>query len=568
MFADFSSEKTVAFVVARLSSSRFPAKHLRKIGPKRIIDWTLESLRQCRQIDQIVIATVAESENEPLREIAAEQNIDCYWYQGEVDHVTTRLRKAAQAFDADICLLISGDCPLIYAPAVDELVGQLKADPGADHIQVPPTEEGLFPATEGIGIYRRRAWELADDLSDRPELKEHQFPLIGMRPDLFQGKTCSLAADLYGEQHRFSVDTYSDLEFMNVVYRALEAEAKSFTAPEVLALLTRRGELKNINAHVYQRLLVEDIKRLLFIVDAGQDYGFGHLMRCVELAQQIVERCSYPVTFLVDDQVASRILTEKGFKTVWGAYGRSPRPGSPGGEQNLSRLLENQDLVLLDIYGGRQLTEGWKQDFTGRSVAVLDNLSPWTEVADLVIIPGVTAPEEALQNRQESVLAGKDYVILRREVLSAGNANTAKDLDLLAYLHCDEQRQQVREFGVQHNLKIHVIEGFQQDFPALLARSRYYLANFGYGFYEALSLGAYPVNWPVSASHAADSLKFYQRLGLLPQIVETQSNLSDVLLPLLQTEPLSNFILRDGTPEIVDALANLVTGLQAKESTR
>lgn len=565
MTAESVPEKTIAFVVARLSSSRLPAKHLRKIGPKRIIDWTLDGLRQCRQIDRIVIATVAEAENEPLRELAAEQDVDCYWYQGEVDHVTTRLRNATKEYDADICLLISGDCPLIHAPAVDELISQLKADPKADYIQVPPTEAGLFPATEGIGVYRRRAWELADELSDRPELKEHQFPLIGMRPDLFKSKTCLLPPNLYGARHRFSVDTYSDLEFMNLVYDALKAEEKNFTAPEVLQLLAERSELKTINAHVHQRLLVEDIKRLLFIVDAGQEYGFGHLMRCVELAQQLVERCSYPVTFLVDDQGAARILAEKGFKSVWGAYGRSPRTDSAGTGPHLSELLEKQDLVLLDIYGGRRPAEGWRRDFPGKKVAVLDNLSPWTEAADLIIIPGLTAPEDALRNRQDRVLAGKDYLILRREIRSVGNLDTPKDIDLLAYLHNQQQRRQVQEFGAQHNLRVHVVEGFQSEFPTLLARSRCYLANFGYGFYEALALGAYPVNWPLSASHAEDSQLFYQRLGLTSQIVTESSQLPEVLLPLMQTEPLKGFELNDGTPEIVAALADLAAGPQARE---
>lgn len=57
-----SQAKVVAFVVARLSSSRFPEKHLRTIGDTRIIDWTIEGLNSSEEIDQIVITTIAEPE--------------------------------------------------------------------------------------------------------------------------------------------------------------------------------------------------------------------------------------------------------------------------------------------------------------------------------------------------------------------------------------------------------------------------------------------------------------------------------------------------------------------------
>jgi spore coat polysaccharide biosynthesis protein SpsF (cytidylyltransferase family) len=40
-------ERAVAFVVARLSSSRLPAKQLRHIGPKSIIEWIMDALADC-----------------------------------------------------------------------------------------------------------------------------------------------------------------------------------------------------------------------------------------------------------------------------------------------------------------------------------------------------------------------------------------------------------------------------------------------------------------------------------------------------------------------------------------
>lgn len=560
-------EKVVAFVVARLSSSRFPAKHLRVIGDKRIIDWTIGGLKQSRQIDQIVIATVAEPENEPLRQIALDEQVEFFWYEGEVDHVTTRLRKAAEAYDADICLLISGDCPLIHGPLIDHLVRDLKSEPDADFVQVSPDKEGNAPVTEGIGVYRKSAWQRGDDLSDRPELKEHQFPIISRSPEIFTPVHSILPPECYGVKHRLSVDTRSDLEFMNEVYRELEELSRPFALPEVIRLINNNESLRQINAHVYQRRLVERLKKALFVVDAGGPFGYGHLMRCIELGHQMVERISSPIRFMVDDPRAQEILGHHAIPALWGALGREANR-APGGTTTCHRVPEDCDLLILDVSALRAFPEGWRKSLhPDCTVIVLDNLHPWVAEADLVCIPGVTCPdrpEMLFEGGVPDIRAGKEYVILRQPIRSAAAKVVSKDIDLLAYLHRGEDRSAVREFAERSKRHIHVVEGFQEDFPELLARSRCYLGNFGYGFYEALALGAYPVNWPISDEHDADALLFYRRMGLAPMRVTGADDLSAQILPLLQTRAWEGITLTDGTPAIVQAIHDVMKTREAE----
>ena len=286
MREDLIEEKSVAFIVVRLSSSRLPAKHMRLIGDRPMLQWVVDHLHRCEELDEIVLATVAEPENLPLKDFAVNNDIAFYWYEGEVDHVTTRLRRAAETFDADICVLASGDCPLIYAPAIDQIIRSLRNNPDADTVKLPPGSNGQSSALQGIVANRKKAWQWADDLADRPELKEHQFPVIGLRPELFHVVDVRLSEFLYMPHHRLSVDTLADLAFMNELYDALRKRNLPFRLPDVVALLKERPDLKAINDHVHQRRLVETIKKVLFIVDAGGIYGFGHLTRCMELARQ------------------------------------------------------------------------------------------------------------------------------------------------------------------------------------------------------------------------------------------------------------------------------------------
>jgi len=192
-----NKEKAVAFIVARLTSSRLPKKQLRTIGDRTILEWIINNLRQCEQVDDIVIATVAEPDNQPLIDFCVENELKYFWYEGEVNHVTTRLRKAAEVHNADICLLVSADCPLLHPPAIDTLVTEMRNDSILDCIGVKPNPEGIGCAMQGLLVHRKKAWQKADDLSDTPELKEHQFPVIGQNPELFNSAAIDVQQDIF-----------------------------------------------------------------------------------------------------------------------------------------------------------------------------------------------------------------------------------------------------------------------------------------------------------------------------------------------------------------------------------
>jgi len=559
-------ERVVAFVVVRLSSSRFPGKQFRLIGDRSILQWIIDELRTCKELDEIVISTVAEKENEPLRDFARDRGLPCFWYEGEVDHVTTRLRRAAEEFNADICVLVSGDCPLIHGPSIDHLIKESRKHPDADLIRVEKDDEGNPPALQGIQVARKSAWQRADDLSDRPELKEHQFPVIGKRPDLFKTHLCRFSKDLYNPyHHRLSVDAWADLEFMNAIHDSLRADNNPFSLPAALNLLKQHSELLEINRHVHQMGVGEERKKVLMIVDAGNGYGYGHLMRSRELALQITERLGWPVTFAVDDEKARRLLDASGIRTINKAQG-IPDEGRSLAFQ-IPKPPSHFDVIVFDIYHQRDLGTGWRQMFPWDSrVVVLDHVGNWTKEADLVIIPGVTYDDsiDIKNDRHSRVIAGRQYVILRREIRRLKRRHIKKDIDLLAYLYSPDQKDAVRNLAGKNGFNIHVVEDFESDFAELLARSLIFLSGFGYSFYEALSLGAYPITLPLSDTHRIDAGKFYDRLGIPQGIMKSVEGLGDMLNNLVSQEnTFENLKIDDGTPRIVEEIASLLKTAQS-----
>ena len=560
-------EKAIAFIVARLSSSRLPAKQFKQIGNRSILNWIIANLQSCQELNQIVIATVAEEANLPLKTFAAKNKIPCFWYHGEVDHVTTRLRKAAEAYNADICLLISADCPLVYAPAIDQLICEMRSHPKADHLCLPPDTTGKPVALEGVQVARKKTWQLADDLADRPELKEHQFPVIGMRPEFFSPHSCQLAANLYAPPHRFSVDTQADLEFMNRLYDQLTKQNLPFTLPEVLKLMQKDPQLAEINQHVHQRQLVEPNHTILFAVDSGIPFGLGHLMRSLELAAQLTERQGWPVTFLIDDDKTAELLQQRGIPFKWGAFARTANTSAQYTSHYVTELLSEYSLLLLDIYDQRGPEAHWRKELkTKVPIAVIDNRRQWAKEADLIITPGVTAKstDTALKQRSINHLAGKEYIILRREVQREVEKNQDKQLDLLVYLHNEQQQEAVQRCIDKHQINAKFVRCFTPEMPHLIAQARYYLSGFGISFYEALALNTIPICWPDSDAHRHNAISFYNYFDLPSYLLSTMANLQDELLPLLHSQPPTLQPLQDGTPQIVTAIATLVNNNQTK----
>ncbi len=299
-------EYVVAFIVARLSSSRLPNKHLKKIGNKRLIDWTIENVKKSKYIDKIVIATTDDKENENLFDVAKGHNVDIYFYKGDINDVVGRLTEAANVYNADVPILISGDCPLIYAKSLDKLIHKIKQNSKLDNVCFC-NKNGKSAIHEGMIVYRKKCWELANKLSDKPNLREHQFPIIGLKPELFN-TDCVFDEDIfYKIKHRISVDTLADLEFMNQIYDELINMGKSFNLLNVVYMLLDKPELMEINKNVHQMKIDEKQKKSLFIVKHEDN-----LEIFFKLAYELTKQ-GIGVMFLIEDDNLKNVIEKSGF---------------------------------------------------------------------------------------------------------------------------------------------------------------------------------------------------------------------------------------------------------------
>ncbi|MBF0404897.1 MAG: hypothetical protein HQL00_13150 [Nitrospirae bacterium] len=318
-------DKTAAFIPVRLTSTRLPEKHLKTIGTKSIISWVIHQLKRSVEIDVIVICCPNEPETEKLRPIAHSEAVELFIYEGSVDDVVGRLTKAAETYKANICVLASGDCPLLCPETIDSMVRLLKADPDAGHAAFMPLNNYL-PIHEGIVISRRWLWQRAEELSDTPELREHHFPVFlrGVYPEKFADVKTIFFQDedcFYSIRHRISVDTPFDLTFMNTLYDELKKLSQDFTLQSAIALMHGNNTIGMINDRVYQKGFGEQSYRVLFICDNDGVNNCADLIRCLDTADALVHYHGIGAEFLVADRDASSIVSERGYKAVTGTRG-------------------------------------------------------------------------------------------------------------------------------------------------------------------------------------------------------------------------------------------------------
>ncbi len=243
--------KTVAIIQARMGSTRLPGKVLADVAGRPVLQRVVERTRRARGLDEVVVATsVAEADGAVASACAA---LGVPVFRGSEDDVLSRYLGAAEAFGADVCVRITSDCPLIDPDVTAMIVSRYRgASPPADYAsnKIPQS----FPRGLDTEVFSRAALRRAAAGAKSAYQRTHVTPYFYENPGLF--RLLSLVSDVDRQDWRWTVDTAEDLQFVRAVYERL-GPGRDFTWLDVVALLEREPQLRQINAHVRQKGLQE-----------------------------------------------------------------------------------------------------------------------------------------------------------------------------------------------------------------------------------------------------------------------------------------------------------------------
>ncbi len=138
-----------AFLVARLSSTRLPAKNIMKIIDRPMIDLMVERVQQTQLVDKVVITTSTDPSDDAMEELASKIGIGCY--RGPLDNIMERIAGAAEAFDCDTIVELLGDNPLVHSDLINDVV-ELYLNGGYDYAASVTREYPIAPEIQEFAL--------------------------------------------------------------------------------------------------------------------------------------------------------------------------------------------------------------------------------------------------------------------------------------------------------------------------------------------------------------------------------------------------------------------------------
>jgi glutamate-1-semialdehyde 2,1-aminomutase len=233
--------KIVAIIQARMGSTRLPDKVMKVINGVPMIELLLARLSDSKELDQIVVATSINANNEPLVEHVQSLGYACE--QGSEDDVLERYVTAAKIHQADVVVRITGDCPLVDPKLVDECIRRFRKDRVDYFSNISPHS---YPDGLDIEVVTLLALEKVMRESDKAFDREHVTPYI-LESGRFNISSMQNSENL--SCLRWTVDERTDLEVITSIFKNFSPDIH-FTWQQVLKLQRAQPHLFSANQQI------------------------------------------------------------------------------------------------------------------------------------------------------------------------------------------------------------------------------------------------------------------------------------------------------------------------------
>lgn len=218
-----------------MTSTRLPGKTLADVCGEPMLTLLIRRLRHASEVGRIVVATTTDPDDDPIEKLGHVLSFEVF--RGGRDDVLGRFVGACDGHAGE-AVRITGDCPLVDAGIVDEVIRLFHATDGcvyASNIEPRTYPDGLD--VEVVACSTLRA--LADE-TDVAEEREHVTLAIRRNPERFPSVALVHDPDL-GDL-RWTVDTAEDLELVRRLVSMLGPNRYSAGLEEILAAARTRPD--------------------------------------------------------------------------------------------------------------------------------------------------------------------------------------------------------------------------------------------------------------------------------------------------------------------------------------
>lgn len=234
--------KTAAIIMARMGSSRLPAKVLLSLGEYTALQSLVKRLSYCKGLDEIIIATSVSKLDDVIEREAEMYGVKCF--RGNERMVIKRAVDAALANDVDTIVDITSDCPMADPAHVDRLIVNYKAG-GYDYVSNDVYARS-WPDGLDIQVFSLEALEKAMLAIEDPNHYSHFGWNIGTYSHKTGAKCLNIPApeEYNWPDLRITLDTIEDYRFIYMLWRKFAKEqGLSFRAEDVIDYVREHPEL-------------------------------------------------------------------------------------------------------------------------------------------------------------------------------------------------------------------------------------------------------------------------------------------------------------------------------------
>lgn len=228
--------KTGFIITARMKSSRLKEKATLQILDRELIAWMIDRAKLSNCIEDIIIATSINQQDDVLETIGLREGIKVY--RGSEEDVIKRLYDAANHFNLDFFINITADCPLFGFDYFEDVINfYMKTD--ADLITSTKLPHGFF-------IYGLKTATLKAIVENK-KIKDTEVWGALFNKEKYNVQELPIDTGLIRDNFRLTVDYEEDFKVFQEIFNHFGKETYKKSTLELINFLDTRPDIIAIN---------------------------------------------------------------------------------------------------------------------------------------------------------------------------------------------------------------------------------------------------------------------------------------------------------------------------------
>ena len=237
--------KIVSTIEARMTSARLPGKPLLKANNKTMLEHIVGRLKSVDLIDEIVLATTVNIQDDSLVEEA--KRLDISFYRGDEDNVMKRVIDAGDSANAEVLVEITGDCPIIDPSIIRQSI-EIFISNRYDYVSNAQIRS--YPDGMDTQVFLLDSLKKSYSMTSSPIDYEHVSLHIRNNPDIFSHFDMQAPKNLHWPELGLTLDEDKDFILIKNIIEHFGNKNSNFTCSDAIRYLKDNPSLVEINKSV------------------------------------------------------------------------------------------------------------------------------------------------------------------------------------------------------------------------------------------------------------------------------------------------------------------------------